>query len=94
MNTYINLRDLSTHFLDGTGITGTTDDLYNPDNTKVLVSCFRTDIINKIKEADNEVKEIIKDIKEIVQNIKNILQTIKVLKDRLDNDEKNRWTRE
>jgi hypothetical protein len=53
------------HFLDGTVISGTTDNPYHPDNPKVLTSGSLTDIINTIKETVNDVKEIIDDIKEI-----------------------------
>jgi DNA repair ATPase RecN len=84
---YNDLRDLSIHFLDGTVISGATDDPYDLDNTKVLTSSSLTDIINTIKEIVNDVKEIIDDIKEITQNIKEMVRTIKDLKDRLDNDE-------
>jgi hypothetical protein len=43
---YIDLSDLSIHFLDGTVISGTTDGRYNADDTKVLTSGSLTDIIN------------------------------------------------
>jgi hypothetical protein len=84
---YMNIRYLSFHFLDGSVISGTTDDPYKTDDTKVLTSGSLTDFFNEIKETVNDLKEMISDIKEIRQNIKDILQTTKDLKDRLDDDE-------
>jgi arginine/lysine/ornithine decarboxylase len=43
----------------------TTDDYYNPDPTKVLISGSQAGMIKQRKEAINEVKEIINYIKEI-----------------------------
>lgn len=35
---YIDLTDISIHFLEGTVFSGTTDNIYGPDNIKVLKS--------------------------------------------------------
>jgi hypothetical protein len=83
----IDLRDLSIHFLDGTVISGTTDDPYDSANTKVLTSGSLTDVINQIKNTVDKVKEIIKGIKEKTQNNQCIVPNIKDLKDILDDEE-------
>jgi hypothetical protein len=47
---YIDLKDRPIHFLYCTIISGTTDDPYDPDNTKVITSGSLIEIINKIKK--------------------------------------------
>jgi hypothetical protein len=60
---HIDLGYLYILFLEDTVISGTTNDLYNPDDTKVLTSGSITDIIRKINETVDEVKKIINDTK-------------------------------
>jgi hypothetical protein len=47
---YIDLCGLPIHFLDDTVISGTTDDHYDHDSTKVLIFHSLTDIINQMKD--------------------------------------------
>jgi hypothetical protein len=54
---YIDLRDLSLHFEDGSVISGTTNDLYDPDDSKVLISSSLKDIVKDIKQIIEDVKE-------------------------------------
>jgi hypothetical protein len=63
---YIDLRNLSLHFEDESIISGTTNDLYDPDNSKVLT-------LSSLKDIVKEIKQIIEDIKEFAENIKDIL---------------------
>jgi chromosome segregation ATPase len=62
---YIYLRDLSLHFEDGSVISGTTNDSYDPDDSKVLTSSSLKDI-----------KQIIEDVKEFTENVKDILDKL------------------
>jgi hypothetical protein len=56
---HIVFRDLSIHFRDGTVITCTTDDSYDPEDPKVFASGYLTEIICQIKGAMNNRIEII-----------------------------------
>jgi hypothetical protein len=53
---YIDIKNLSIHYLDGTVISGAVDNTYDHENTKVLVSGSLTVIINKIKETIDGVR--------------------------------------
>jgi hypothetical protein len=64
---YIDLIDLSLYFEDGSVISGTTNDPYDPDNSKVLTSSSLKDIVK-------DIKKIIEDVKEFTENVKDILE--------------------
>ncbi|GMO13052.1 MAG: hypothetical protein Ta2E_01900 [Mycoplasmoidaceae bacterium] len=63
---YLDFRDLPIHFDDGSVISGITNDLENPDDTKVLASNSLKDIIQSIKDLVKDAKNIITDIKDII----------------------------
>jgi hypothetical protein len=54
---YIDLRDLSLHFENGSVISGTTNDPYDLDDSKVLTSSSLKDIVKDIKKIIEDVKE-------------------------------------
>jgi hypothetical protein len=62
---YIDLRDLSLHIEDGSIISETTNDPYDPDDSKVLTSSSLKDILK-------DIKQIIEDVKEFTENVKDI----------------------
>jgi hypothetical protein len=66
---YIELIDLYIHFLDGTVISGTTDETYDHDNRKVLALGSSIDLLNEIKETIDDAKAIINNLEKITQNI-------------------------
>jgi hypothetical protein len=78
----------SLRFLDEMVISGTIYGSYGYDNTKVLRSGSKSDIISKIKEIVVEDEEIISNIYETTQSIKKIETNLKNPKDRLDKGEK------
>jgi hypothetical protein len=64
---YIDIRDLTLHFEDGTVISGTTHDPNDLDDSNVFTSGALTSIFQKIKEIVT-VYEILEEMKKILQN--------------------------
>jgi hypothetical protein len=81
---YIDIRDLTLHFEDGTVISGTTHDPSDPDDTKVLTPGALTQIFQKIKEIVDNIRDIVDGAKDIVESIEKIIQTIKDITEKIN----------
>jgi ribonuclease HII len=68
---YIDIRDLTLHFEDGTVISGTTHDPYDLDDSKVLTPGALTEIFKNIKEIVDSIKDIIENAKIRNHNLNN-----------------------
>jgi hypothetical protein len=77
MNIYMYIRDLTLHFEDGTVISGTPPDLYDPDDPKVLTPGALTMIFNKIKEIVDSIRDIVDGPKDRAKSIEKITNNIK-----------------
>jgi hypothetical protein len=69
---YIDIRDLILHFEDGTVISCTTHDPYNPDDSKMLTPGALTQIFQKIKEIVDSIRDIVYRAKNIAESIEKI----------------------
>jgi hypothetical protein len=66
---YIDLRDLSLDFEDGSVISGTTNDPYDPDDSKVFTLSSLKDIVKNIKQLMEDVKEFTDSVKDILAKL-------------------------
>jgi hypothetical protein len=67
---YINIRDLTLHFEDGSIISGTKQGTYEPDDSNVLIQGPLTQIIQKIKEIVDRIRDIVDGGKDLAVSIK------------------------
>jgi methyl-accepting chemotaxis protein len=90
---YMDIRDLTLHLEDGTVISSTTHDLYDPDDSKVLTPGAVTQIFQKIKEIVDRIKDIVDGAKDREKSVEKITQNIKEIRknenDILDRSDKN-----
>jgi peptidoglycan hydrolase CwlO-like protein len=82
---YIDLRDLSLHFEDGSIISGTTNDPYDSDDSKVLTSSSLKDIVKDIKQIIEYVKEFTENVKDILDKLDEFEENISDINDDIDN---------
>jgi methyl-accepting chemotaxis protein len=75
---YIDLRDLSLHFENGSLISGITNDPYDLDDSKILTSFSLKDIVK-------DIKQIIEDVKEFADSVKGILDKLGEFEEDKDN---------
>jgi vacuolar-type H+-ATPase subunit I/STV1 len=66
----------SRHFEDGTVISGTTHDPYDPDDSKILTPGALTQIFQKIKEIVDSIRDIVDGAKDLTESIENITNNI------------------
>jgi hypothetical protein len=94
MYIYIDIRDLTLHFVEETVILDTTHDSYDPNDIKILTPDAFKLIFNKIKEnvdyirdLEENPRDITESIKKKTQNIKDLNKNVNIIMNRVDDKE-------